>query len=284
MTRIDIGQWIKHDPAQRALREAVHTILMAIAKTPTLQAAMIMKGGILLALEYQSTRFTRDIDFSTSAKLAQLDLDRFRADFEAGLVRAVDRLGYGLDCRVQSCKQQPPGNEADFPTIRLTVGYADKSDLRSHRRLLAGNSSQIVQVDYSLNEPEGTPEIVTFDDGDAIRVYSLVDLIAEKLRAILQQEVRRRVRRQDIWDLHFLLIEQGKATEDWRKREILRSLKEKAAARNLPVARDSMRNPEIFRRSQIEYQSLVAEIEGSLPPFEEAYAAVQAYYEGLPWD
>lgn len=284
MPRINISQWIKHDPGQRPLREAVHTILTAIAKTPTLQAVMIMKGGILLALEYQSARFTRDIDFSTSAKLAEFDLGRFRAEFEAGLVLAVDQLGYGLDCRLQSCKQQPPGDDADFPTIRLTVGYADKSDLRSHRRLLAGNSSQIVQVDYSLNEPEGKPEIVTFDDGDAIRVYSLVDLIGEKFRAILQQEVRKRTRRQDIWDLHFLLIEQGRAQDNRRKREILHSLREKAAARNLPVSRDSMRNTEIIRRTQMEYQRLGAEIEGDLLPFKQVYSAVQAYYEGLPWD
>lgn len=280
---ININQWISRDPAQRAFREAVHTILTAIAKTPNLQASMIMKGGVLLALEYQSSRFTKDIDFSTSVRLREFDLARFQTAFEAGLVLAVDQLGYGLDCRVQSCKQQPPREDADFPTIQLTVGYANKSDSRSHRRLLTGNSSQVVQVDYSLNEPEGSPEVVTFDDGDVIRAYSLVDLVAEKFRAILQQEVRKRARRQDIYDLYFLLIEQRKAQDDWCKLKIVNSLREKAAARNLPVERGSMANPEIIRRTQADYQLLVAEIEGDLLPFKQVYSAVQAFYESLPW-
>ena len=125
---------------------------------------------------------------------------------------------------------------------------------------------------------------MTFDDGDTIRVYSLVDLVAEKFRALLQQEIRRLVRKQDIYDLHFLLIEQRKAHDNWHKIKIINSLREKAAARNLAVGRESMANTEIIRRTKSNYQLLVAEIEGELLPFQQVYSAVQTYYEGMPWE
>ena len=36
-----------------------------------------MKGGILLALGYESTRFTRDIDFSTEITSVRLKIEKF---------------------------------------------------------------------------------------------------------------------------------------------------------------------------------------------------------------
>lgn len=59
----DITEWVEQagDGEQRELRQAVHTILAAIAHDPHLRANMIIKGGILLAVRYHSSRFTRDM-------------------------------------------------------------------------------------------------------------------------------------------------------------------------------------------------------------------------------
>lgn len=61
-------------------------------------------------------------------------------------------------------------------------------------------------------------------------------------------------------------------------------MKEKAAARDLEVEKKSMQNPEIIRRSEVQYDQLKTLIVGELSPFSEVYAAVRVYYEGLPWD
>lgn len=45
-----------------------------------------------------------------------------------------------------------------------------------------------------------------------------------------------------------------------------------------------MRNPEIIHRSELNFQHIESQIEGELPSFDDAYAAIRAYYEGLPWD
>ena len=54
MQQPDIKEWINLAPdiTIRRFRQAVHTILAAIAGSPALQTNMIMKGGVLLALGY----------------------------------------------------------------------------------------------------------------------------------------------------------------------------------------------------------------------------------------
>ena len=72
MEECDIAAWVQRAPdaAQRELRQAVHTVLVAIGRSSDLQPHMIMKGGILLAIRYESSRYTRDIDFSTAQRFA----------------------------------------------------------------------------------------------------------------------------------------------------------------------------------------------------------------------
>lgn len=283
MASLDIATWVNEDAGHRAFRQAVHTILTAISNTRELREIMVMKGGILLALGYASTRFTRDIDFSTEQTPAEFDIEDFIAKFDNALVDASDKLPYDIDCRLQGWKKQPPREDASFPTFEIRVGYASRGNRGAHRRLMRGEAPHAVSVDFSLNEPRGGPVLLEIGGGRTIQAYSFQDLVAEKFRAVLQQEVRNRMRKQDIYDLYLLLKSStGQITEETRP-EILHSLKEKAAARDLAIDRDSMRNPEIYRRSSIEYELLVYEVEGQPPEFDNAYNFVRSYYEALPW-
>lgn len=275
--------WVDAATELKPFRQAVHTILRGISGATDLQDIMIMKGGILLALGYWSTRFTTDIDFSTETRLPDFDVEGFVARLDAELARAVDELDYGVDCRVQRWEQRPPDPDASFPTIRINVGYADRGDTRAHRRLSRKNAPHVVKVDFSLNEPRGEPEVFEIDDGRSIQVYSFHDLVAEKYRAVLQQVVRNRFRRQDVYDLHLLLRSREPGIDETTRSKMLHSLKEKSAARSLIVNRESMRDPEIVRRSREDYRLLQNEIEGELPDFDEAYDAVRRFYEDLPW-
>lgn len=280
----NIRKWVDSEPSQRVFRQAVHTILTAISGTSDLQTSMIMKGGILLALGYESPRFTKDIDFSTASLLQDFDLQTFSQRMESSLINAVESLGYGLDCRMQSCKQEPPRPDATFPSIHISIGYAYKHDTSAHKRLQAKNSPSVVRLDYSLNEPIGSPEFMELDGGERILTYSLQELVAEKFRALLQQEQRNRIRRQDIYDLNYIMQTHPLIHDDAIKQEILLNLIRKAQARDLAVSKDSMANPEIIRRTRADYPSLADEIEGVLPPFDELYAAVEEFYRSLPWE
>ncbi len=262
---------------------AVHTILYAIANNPRLQAEMIIKGGILLALRYNSPRYTTDVDFSTSLKYSEFNQDEFEAELGASLAMAVETLNYGLDCRLQSIKINPSRPDATFPTLIARIGYADKSDLKKHRRLLRKNALDVVKVEYSFNEITPNIEHVRLARGGELSVYGLRDLIAEKYRAILQQEVRNRIRRQDVYDL-FFLFNSCPTISPGDKKGILDSLLIKSESRSLSVGAESMRSEEIMRRTRKEYQLLKQEIIGELPDFDEVYSVVQRFYELLPWE
>lgn len=284
MVKINIGEWVNKeaDPRAKAFREAIHVVLAAIANSTNLKTEMIMKGGILLSIKYGSTRYTQDIDFSTSNKISQFDIDNFLLEFEQTLAFSVEKLDYGIDCRIQSYRVKPPSPDATFPTLKLKIGYAYKDDQRSHRRLLAQNSSDIVELDYSFNELTDEIDILTLNEG-TISAYGFSDLIAEKFRALLQQETRNRYRRQDIYDLYFVLKKYDRQTSS-KKKKILASFIKKSESRNLSVNKESLASEEIKRRSQKEYALLQAEIEEDLPDFEKAYAFVRKFYEALPWN
>lgn len=283
MTGTKIQDWINQSAERVSFRQAVHTILVAITRSEALKTNMIMKGGILLALGYASTRYTKDIDFSTAKTLKEFEIEAFIQELQGALVEAVESLDYGLDCRVQSYKQKPPKADATFPTIEISVGYAYKHDRSAHRRLLHKNSSNIVEIDYSLNEPSREVEIFEIEEGRQIQIYGFTELVAEKYRAILQQAVRNRRRRQDVYDLNFLLAHHPQARDAATKKKILDSLVEKSHSRGLAVTKESLSAPEVIKLSREEYHLLASEVEEPLPDFETVYSIIKDYYESLPW-
>jgi predicted nucleotidyltransferase component of viral defense system len=284
LQKFDIRSWVNQNPDYRPFRQAVHTVLTAIAGTPSLQTTMIMKGGVLLALSYSSPRFTKDIDFSTAIKRSDFDLEDFRRKLKESLIETVESLNYGLDCRIQSCLLKPPHEEATMPTIRVSIGYAYKDQRNAHKRLLAGRATTVIGLDYSLNEPVEETDMFELGEGSIIHTYSLVEMVAEKFRAILQQNLRKRARRQDIYDLNYVLSEHPQRDDPNTKLRILKRLIEKSRIRNLTVDSESMSDNEIRRRTESEYKKLADEIEGDLPPFDNVYAMVEAFYRGLPWE
>jgi predicted nucleotidyltransferase component of viral defense system len=282
LQKFNIEDWVKADAENIAFRQAVHTVLTAISGTPHLQTSMIMKGGVLLALVYESPRHTSDIDFSTSTLLSGFNIAEFRKKLADGLTNAVEKLGYGLDCRIQKIEQSPPRTDATFPTIKANIGYAYKSEA-AHRHLTVGKSSKVIGLDYSLNEPMGDVDFIELAEGCVIRTYDIVELIAEKFRALLQQEVRKRVRGQDIYDLYHVLMTHPLMNDKPTKRRILQRLIDKSAARNLPVSGKSMSDPEIMRRTQTGYDALNSVVEGDLLPFDFVYKEVEQFFRSLPW-
>lgn len=264
-------------------REAVHTILLAIASDEYLKVSMILKGGILLAIRYNSHRYTTDIDFSTERKLGD-DITEVcvRESLDNSLAQMVEVLDYDLDCRVQSSKIQPKDPTATYPSIKMKIGYAYKGTAK-HKRLLVLQSPDTISIDYSLNEAMPNVEALELDIEDGIFAYSLTDLIAEKYRSLLQQVPRNRMRRQDVYDLN-LLIEKFDNIDNIEKSKVLDSLISKSKAREIEPDISSFNDPELKSRAQENYQTLEDEIEGELPDFDELFQRVYDFYKSLPWE
>jgi len=126
LTDRNIKEWVEQAVQDKIeFRRAVHVILYAISNTPELKAIMVIKGGLLLAVKYESLRFTKDIDFSTNKNLNEINAELVVENLKKGLAESVETLEYDLDCSVQSYKILPPKvKEPTFPSIKIKIGYA----------------------------------------------------------------------------------------------------------------------------------------------------------------
>jgi hypothetical protein len=122
-----------------------------------------------------------------------------------GLSHALIPVAAMLDLTlaVQRFAQQPPGNPAKpFITYGGTVGYALPDQRPLAGRMRAGlPSPQAIPFDISLNEIVCAAESVILGGSPPLRVGTAEDIVAEKLRALLQQSPRNRTRRQDMLGL-----------------------------------------------------------------------------------
>ncbi|WP_417552581.1 nucleotidyl transferase AbiEii/AbiGii toxin family protein [Marinomonas fungiae] len=286
---LEIEEWVEQASSQeKEFRKVVHILIKAISLSDYLKPLMVMKGGMLLGLRYKSSRFTKDIDFSTEKKFQDFDEETFKEELNASLQEADEELNYGIDCRIQKLKHQPriKKDEEDrrtTPSLVVTIGYASRNS-NEHKKLLANQSPKTVKIDYSFNEYIPHPEELKIE-GEGFSVYGIIDLISEKIRSVLQQVVRNRSRRQDIYDLNFLINESNNFTDE-EKLIILNTLIEKSKDRLQPnqINKDALDNEEIYQRSKSEYNSLENEIEGELPDFDESFNKVKCFYKSLPWD
>ena len=256
--------------AEARQRFAQYAVLRTIASSAFLRKSLVFKGGNALDFMWSPNRSTLDLDFS-------IDMHAPGANEleEAGLERlltralAVSARELGVAMAVHSVKRQPPGVGKTFVTYTAKIGYALPDDPRNRTRLRHSQpSSLVVPVEISLNEPIGADENLTLDGKRTLRVSTLDDIVAEKLRAFLQQkkEIRNRNRPQDLLDIAYLLKRNLPLDVDLVSRYLI----EKARARNVPVSKTAFRDPELADRARQDYEDLQYTVRADFIPFGEA--------------
>ncbi len=271
----------------RDLRRAHEVILHAIASTPILRSVLYLKGGTLMVHGYGSPRQTTDIDFSYAVFGNPNDgtEDNLKSHFNDALKHTAARLGFAdTVMRVQSISRQPREYpDGKFPALKFRIAYARRGS-KQERRLHAGQATDVVPLDISFNEPVGDFQVLRISDEDSLLSYSLVDLVTEKYRALLQQKMRKRNRRQDVYDLNFLLRHCHDALNR-HKPEVLGSLLKKCNSRNLFPEQESINAPVIRECAAADWNTLQQELghDDPLPDFDPCFDSVAAYYQQLPW-
>lgn len=281
---LNLQAWVDAAPAdKRYFREAVDLVLSAVGASVNLRSQMVMKGGMLMAIRYNSLRFTRDADFSTR--------DLYRAGDEIAIVdelrRQIDLANgyssYDTMCRLQTATLKPKGPIKTFPTLSMSVGYAPRSQPRLLQRLQAGQSPTVVEIDVSFNEAVLDAELLRLGNGHDIQVYSLINLMAEKFRSLLQQPLRKRNRRQDVYDLWLLVNGLGQFSDD-ETIQLAACIEASCGSKGIAVNRKSLADPMIKQMSGVGFAQLKGDVDTQdLPDFESAYQVIQAFYESLPW-
>jgi hypothetical protein len=285
---VALSDWVEQaraDPVRHRERQVTEILLYAIGITPQLKNTLVLKGGILMSLAHGSYRQTGDVDFT-----ATVEPEPYASALKEALNRALPRaaadIGYvDLVCAVQRFHYKPrPEGFADFaaPALQLAIGYAERGG-RAEAQLKGGVSPRVLQVDISFRERViRAAELVIEAPEVTIQTYAVEEIIAEKFRALLQQPLRNRSRRQDVFDIDWL-IERYQPDATMRT-TILQALLAKSADRAMSPRPNSLDVPEVKDRAKAEWNTLRVEIGNRLPEFDATFARVAAFYAGLPWE
>ena len=274
------------DPVRHDERKVTTILLHAIGITPELRAHLVPKGGILMSIAHGSSRQTGDVDFTAIAS-PQPYASRLKHILDQALPAAAAEMGFfDLALAVQRFEYRPRQEGfATFnaPALFATIGYARRGST-DETRLKERSSTRVLEMDISFHEQVIHSRHLQLENTEVtIQAYDIEDIIAEKFRALLQQNVRAHagVRRQDIYDIDWLPARYAPDAD--MSAAILSTLLIKAESRNLIPSRDSIENPEVVRLAAREWTSMQIEVCKYLPTFEAAFARVAAFYRHLPW-
>ncbi len=279
----DLAVWARTNGVtidEARLRFAQYVALCGVASVPALRQSLVFKGGNALDFVWQPNRSTVDLDFSLDMTGTSFEATvvTIRNLLERGFRLATSRFGVAFS--INSVRQQPPGPDRTFITYTARVGYA----LPDERQLLirmANNqtSPHMLPIEISINEPIGASTVFTIDENhEQLRVSTLEDIVGEKLRALLQQPLRNRYRKQDLLDIAVIL----RSHPDLHRCQVATFLQMKADARDVPVSRSSFHNGEVAERARRDYDALRSTTRRLFIPFDEALSAVLSFVDELP--
>ena len=278
-TQLDeIVAWAKRQNislAEARQRFAQFAILFSIAASRRLSQLLVFKGGNALDFFWHSNRSTQDLDFS----VGETPSEEIPWNEVFGSAFTVTASAKGVLLRVQRAERRPPGASRTWPSWNLKIGYALPED-RSNRRKIEARQAvpTVVPVEISLNDVVCAEERQSVGGSFALRVCTLEDIVAEKLRAYLQQTKRNRFRKQDLLDIAAIRVR----GLDLDLERVALFLRAKAAARDVFVSKEAFRDPDLVRRAQTDYAQLKSTTREIFLPAPEALAHLLALVDALP--
>lgn len=115
------------------------------------------------------------------------------------------------------------------------------------------------------------------ESSNALQVSTEEDIVAEKLRALLQQIPRNCTRPQDVLDIAVNLSTGNKL----RPEVVANYLHRKAAARNVEVSLERFHDAELWSRAEQDYTALESTTRTLFIPFLSAKEAILTFVETL---
>lgn len=228
------------------------------------------KGGNALRFCYHNPRGTTDIDYTALRGIPD-DPKLIRAILDAA-VRTYSP-DYAIACKVQSVRRNPSNLAATKPTYQISVGWAFPG-FRGFPGFFESESPSpfSTPVEISLNDVVcETVETSLHDATHArITVCTIEDIVAEKLRALLQQVTRNRTRPQDVYDIARIV-----SADQFDETKVAAYFTDKCRDRDIVAAKSSF-VAEVRDRASIDYELRIGSTGTAFIPFDDAWRVVQS--------
>ena len=261
-------------PPSRSQQHRAHAaILDAMARPPALWQEYVLKGGLALQYAYDNPRRSDDLDFSALHPFTH----RLTDEKDERLLAFLSQLTDGL-------AETAPQHEF----ARLTVARKSLSDeIPALQVWLDGLDAKgdavtvKVKVEATLSERVCQTQRAEWN-GIALHVPVLEDVLAEKLKSLVQQPPRDTVRSTDVFDLWYFSARSSHAVDG---EKVSRFLQKKSATwpSIQPVTKARFHAPAVREHAAGSYEGLADELPPScpLPPFDEAFAHVLRFVDTL---
>lgn len=175
--------------------------LWGIANHPMLSKAFVFKGGTALRKCYiENYRFSEDLDFTV--KGTPLD----KEELEAQLVQCADAVSRASGMEISLAGLSQTRDEVGEEALEGKFAYVGPSKQVTTKPTIKLDLTYYEEV---LERPEKRPIIQCYSDAEEarIQVYALEEIVAEKLRSMLQQ-IKRMPRPRDWYDVWYLLTKE----------------------------------------------------------------------------
>lgn len=276
----DIETWCEQTatpPHEGRRRFVEFVVLDCVGASSLFGPGLVLKGGNALRFVYGSPRSTLDLDFTAYADRIRDEEKSLREDLDGALRRA--QIRYGVKARCQRVKRDPRRDDATRPTYSVNVGYQFPTDRYFHN-FDKQDVSTVVPLQISLYDLvcEALRHRLIDESPTSILVCSLEDILAEKLRSLLQQPLRGRHRSQDVYDIARYFMARGSSLD---RDKIAHYLHQKAGIRDVHVTRSAF-DDDVRNMAAVEYDTRVREQAGEhFIPFGGAWATVITLVDSL---
>jgi len=255
-------------------------ILAAISAQPELGPALVFKGGTALKkLYFGDYRFSEDLDYTAVEAPAGKPLESAmrRSVGEAG--RTLSERGpFNAILEREDHRDPHPGGQGSFK-VRMQLPW--------QREPLCSIKIEITTDEPVILPAPRRPLLHGYDDGlrADVLVYALEEIVAEKLRALLQSEARRlklgwtRPRARDFYDLWRVL---GDFEKDLDVGVIPAVLREKCKVRNVSFSSaDDFFAEGLLAGVDAAWAKSLASLVSDLPPFSKVLSELRPKVERL---
>jgi len=200
---------------------ALSWVLWGLYRSASLRESLVFKGGTCLRKCYvEDYRFSEDLDFTA---VAEVDEDACLAELRLACEEIAQTTNLDFDvARLSLRAVENAGGETNLQGLLFYTGPRQSSHAR-------------IKLDISLNErlvamAEERRLLHVYDDAaevaTAVPCYSLNEIFAEKMRALLQRN-----RARDLYDVWWLLANRA---NQLNARTAIDLFREKASSKDIP--------------------------------------------------